>query len=367
MKTQFDNCDQFADYLINSVLDQGDLVTAEFNQLTNLDITRGKSLTAWLAEHPQKGENYLKLRTVRSFLYDIFELQKSPLFKYFDTVRLAYYWSSMDPYRSARININEHIQELNSDLSVIPECEHEQFTQGYIKYYLDWISAKSRTASAMVTGPAKFPTERNRKALDLEQRKYESFQNWRERAIKKINMKIERNKPEELKNAEKWESLKLHIIKQATVIIGIDNGTEPYSRALFVSSLVNPIITAAKNGETEIVEKSLSLIEEINKGQKKPVITLRHKVWQLKGKSVAVAYAKDNPRENVEYPIDGGKIIVNYADNRIQVKHDEKPSKQIIDMLKENSFNWSRFNACWQRKITYNTKSAINKMFGVII
>lgn len=40
--------------------------------------------------------------------------------------------------------------------------------------------------------------------------------------------------------------MKSDIIRQAAVIVGIDNGTEPYSRALFVSSMVGKIETVAK-------------------------------------------------------------------------------------------------------------------------
>lgn len=367
INTQFENCDQFADFIIDSVLDHGDKVTAEFNKLTNLDIPKGTPLTEWLLVNPQMGDNFKKFGTVKSFLYDIYEFAKSPLFKYFDKARQAYYWNSMDPYRAAKRNIIEHIQELNSDLAEIPAEDQSWYTEKYIKMYLDWLSAKGRTASSMVTGPAKFPTERNRKALNSEHNKYQDFQVWREKTKVAILRKIDRNKSEDQKRDEKWLEIKKHIIHQSAVIVGIDNGTEPYHRALFVNSLVGKIETAAKHGEHEIVEKSLSLIEELNNNQKKPIITSRHKVWKLREKAFDIAQAKENPKEQEAYDIEGGQIIINHADDRIQIKHVEKPAKEVIELLKKNSFKWSGLNKCWQRKITLNTKYSIKIMFGIAI
>lgn len=366
-RKQFENCDQFADYIFDSVLELGDKVTLEFNKATNLDIPTGWSLSEWLEKNPQRGENFKEFGTVRSFLYDIYELAKSPLFQYYEKVRQAYYWSSMNPNRAARTNLNEHIAQLNDDLQEMPETEQEWYTEKYIKMYLDWVSSKGRTASSMVTGPANFNTRRNEKALNAEHNKYESFSNWREKAKEGIMKKIERNKPEEQKRDEKWELMKTEIIRQASVIVGIDNGTEPYSRALFVSSMVGKIDTIAKSGDHELVDRALNLIEELNKAQRKPIITSRHKVWKLREKAFDIANAKENPQESTTIEIEGGMVIINHSDDRIQVKHEEKPAREIIELLKRNAFKWSPFGKCWQRKITPNAICATNKMFSITI
>lgn len=362
-KTQFENCDQFADYIIDSVLEFGDKITLEFNRATNLDVPTGWSLSEWLEKNPQRGENFKKFGTVKSFLYDIYELTKSPLFQHFEKVRNAYNWISMSPDRAARLNLNEHIAELNQDLLEIPSEDHTWYTEKYVRMYLDWISSKSRTASSMVTGPANFNTRKNEKALNAERNKYESFSDWRIKAKEGIRKRIERNKPEDQKRNEKWELMKTDIIRQAAVIVGIDNGTEPYSRALFVSSMVGKIETLAKNGDHELVERALNLIEELNKAQKKPIITNRHKVWKLKEKAFDIANEKQNPQESKIIDIEGGQIIINHAEDRIQVKHEEKPEREVIDLLKKNAFKWSPFNKCWQRKITPNAMYAVKQMF----
>lgn len=367
LKTQFDNCEQFAAYIFDSLLKEGDKVTLEFNKITNLDIPTGRSLDQWVRDNITKGYNFEKFGTTKSFLYDIYELTKSPLFKHYESARRAYSWSSMNPERSAKINLNGHIAELTSDLNDIPEEDHVWYTEKYVNYYLTYLSAKGRTASSMVTGSSKFPTERNRKALDSEHNKYEAFQNWREKAKKAIVKRIKRNKPEDQKQNEDWQSLKNQIIKKATVIVGIDNQTEPYSRPLFVSSIVGLIERQAKNGKKDLVNKALDLLDEINKLHKKPIITQRNSVWKLKEVVSEAAKVIENPKQQEIYPIEDGKVIVNFEEDRIQVQHDNKPAREIIDMLKKNAFNWSRFNSCWQRKITNNTKYAIKQMFDIAI
>ena len=47
----------------------------------------------------------------------------------------------------------------------------QKFKENYLKKQNAVIEATSRTMSAMITGPAKFPTARNQKALDTEHKR----------------------------------------------------------------------------------------------------------------------------------------------------------------------------------------------------
>lgn len=52
--------------------------------------------------------------------------------------------------------------------------------------YIDWEytlwASKGRTASPMITGPARFPVDRNRKAMDAEMKKINAYLEWRPKA-----------------------------------------------------------------------------------------------------------------------------------------------------------------------------------------
>ena len=69
--------------------------------------------------------------------------------------------------------------------------------------------------------------------------------------------------------------------------------------------------------------------------------------------------------ESSEVEFEGGRIVKNFADDRLQIFHDEKPSADVISRLKSNGFRWSRFNGCWQRQLTDNSYyGAARVLFG---
>ena len=67
--------------------------------------------------------------------------------------------------------------------------------------------------------------------------------------------------------------------------------------------------------------------------------------------------AKEQNRQNEpekEFSFNGGKVIMNYEADRIQIMHDTKPSQDVITLMKRNAFKWSPFNKAWQRQLTAN-------------
>lgn len=64
------------------------------------------------------------------------------------------------------------------------------------------------------------------------------------------------------------------------------------------------------------------------------------------------------------WEFDGGSVVVNTAENRLQILFDEKPDEDTRAMLKQNGFRWSPRNSAWQRQLTPNAESAARKLFG---
>ena len=62
--------------------------------------------------------------------------------------------------------------------------------------------------------------------------------------------------------------------------------------------------------------------------------------------------AQDKPDK--EDSFDGGRVVHNVADNRLQIHFDEIPSEEIRAALKSHGFHWSRKNQVWQRQLTQN-------------
>jgi hypothetical protein len=68
-------------------------------------------------------------------------------------------------------------------------------------------------------------------------------------------------------------------------------------------------------------------------------------------------------RESGEILFPGGKVIQNWAGNRIQILFDEKPDSKTITTLKSNAFRWSPKAGVWQRQ---NTNDAVRATLSII-
>lgn len=60
------------------------------------------------------------------------------------------------------------------------------------------------------------------------------------------------------------------------------------------------------------------------------------------------------------------KIVENKEKNGEELYFDEKPSKEVLETLKENHYRWHNVKKCWFRKLNYvnnenNTKKTTNK------
>ena len=256
--------------------------------------------------------------------------------------RNAFYWTSFDPEKRGKQTIEEYENILKSDLESIPEDEHERYISNFISYFSKWLNAHSRCASSAVTGGSGFNVCKAEKANNAEHNAITNFNEWQEKALKSIARRIEQNKPEAQKFDERLESLKAQISQK------IEWGS--------VANCYSMIERLAYNGEVELVKECLILISEYNDTHKKPFVTSRHKVWGLPAIAEKSIIKKEErqEKENEELQIVGGKVVYNYAIDRLQLVFDEKPSYSIISSLKKNGFRWAPSESAWQRQLTNN-------------
>lgn len=81
-------------------------------------------------------------------------------------------------------------EELNDDIKTMPEEERER----YIAKYKGWVqilfNKHSRIMSAMITGPARFPSRRNEKMNNYYDNAVNEFRAWREKVLKSIARRV---------------------------------------------------------------------------------------------------------------------------------------------------------------------------------
>lgn len=285
--------------------------------------------------------------------------------EYWDLAYRAYAWTSFDPDKAGERTIISYERELNGDLENIPAEEQERYINNYKKHFSAWLSAHSNCASSAITGGSGFNVRRAEKANNREHARMGDFIQWREKALKAIARKKEDSKPENIKRAEAWESLERDLRHSAAVIEGINKGIEPYSKQLFVSSIYNKVETYAKHGDVDMVDRAISLIRELN--QHSSIITERHKFFKLPELAAAVKEKLSDLKEadSKEIPFDGGKVVKNFSEDRIQIIFDSKPAPDVISKLKSNGFRWSPRFTAWQRQLTTNGCRAVSVVVPV--
>ena len=272
----------------------------------------------------------------------------------------AFSGTSHTPEERAAQYIREYEAEMQEDLSIMPEHEKE----AYVEKYAGWVSTlfgkHSRIASAMIVGPARFPTNKNERASNAYDTAYQDFRAWREKYLKGIHTRIEAAKPQSQKDDEEWQAIRSDILSTAGTLLAIDTQNAPYYRSAFVSNLYGRMSTLAKNGKIEMLKRATEFIKEQNEKLKakggKAIFTGRHKFWNLlkEAEEEIAKKAAKGEREDREYEFDGGKIVMSFSEDRLQIFHDTKPEYSVISTLKKEGWRWSRNNMCWQRQLTSN-------------
>lgn len=64
----------------------------------------------------------------------------------------------------------------------------------------------------------------------------------------------------------------------------------------------------------------------------------------------------------VGWEFDGGEVVANTEENRLQILFDEKPSEEMRSVLKSNAFKWSPRNVAWQRQLNDNAIYAAGRV-----
>ena len=67
-------------------------------------------------------------------------------------------------------------------------------------------------------------------------------------------------------------------------------------------------------------------------------------------------------KEDTEKEYSWGTLRTDYSDERYRFIFDGKPAQEVIDLMKQNAFKWSRANMAWQRQITTNSRYAVGRM-----
>lgn len=254
------------------------------------------------------------------------------------------------------------------DLRAILCEELERYRQGYRRRYLGQLGAASRTLSPMITGPSKFPTRRNQKALDAERNRWERDREWMERAHSAIRRRLNKaagrgpissddpNATDALREkVEKLERVQ-ELMKAANAIIRRKKGTQ----AEKVAELVTLGLTEAQAAKLfepgQVGGMGFASFELTNNGAN--IRRLRQRLEGLERKR------SQETRE--EEHGDGVRIVENIEDNRVQLFFPGKPAPDVRARLKSRGFRWAPSVGAWQRQHSASALYEARQIVGTV-
>jgi len=262
--------------------------------------------------------------------------------------KYAYNGTSFDPKKRGQSFIN--------DVKINLEYYKRQLGDVYnenkiLSLYLDILSAQSRLLSPMITGPARFPVAKNEKNHESYRNKYKNLELYIEKMLK-IKTRNENKQAVvdgggELQIArKKLENLKKDhdLMKKANVIMRKKPKNE---------------MTDSKVEKLKELGFSLSLINELKDLKTFAGYQLTNNLAKIKNTEIRIkTLEKKESATNKSWVITQDdievEITIDFDLDRIIIRHDSKPSFEVIKELKSLGMHWSPKNKGWQRKITNN-------------
>lgn len=225
--------------------------------------------------------------------------------------------------------------------------EINRYRRANLSRRLDYLRSRSRVLSAMITGPAKFPTRRNEKRSRAYENKVSAFAEWRKKAIYRIGKTLGLSSNNSISSDEKdaIEQLQAKIdqleARQARMkeINGIwrkgGNKPEPLREANLAGAERDEIVSHIKYGIADRPYPSWSLTNN-----NANIRRLKERLREIR---------KRQADQTTDTELNGIRIVDNVEDNRVQVFFPGKPSEAIRSELKRNGFKWAPSIGAWQR------------------
>ena len=275
---------------------------------------------------------------------------QTPILQQFEQRAIrAHNWTSFSPEKRGVQIIAEYSEELTADIEElkaqnVSEESITDYVTRYQRYFSSYLGAKSNTFSMMITGGSNFNTRRHEKANRSEERHYEIFREWRQKAKKAITRKAQ---PEKTFMSE--------IERYKAELAGMQRNHE------LMKEGNKRIAKALKSGEdiAEYLKETFGIQPHMIDWTMKLGFGLQNNLANIKRveERILILERKEEKAatigsEATQY--NGFTVTMNHEADRIQIKHESKPSIEVISHLKRNGFKWSPSFGSWQRQITQN-------------
>lgn len=294
-------------------------------------------------------------------------VQYKPLDK--KTAHQAHAGTSFDPEKRGDSEIENHKNTFKELTQVLGDFFRQKHADKLHELWTAYLYSHAAVMSTMITGPANFPTDRNRKRSGWADSKRNAIYEYCDN-LKKWKLKADKKKY----IAEAGGEL-------AVAKADLESAIDHHGKMKDVNKI---LLSAPKYQITEEKRRSFRVLDIDPKlfnpetGENRygdlgfADFHLTNSNARIKGKAAKVAKLelieanRANGKEDDVFSIEGGTVTYNYTSDRINVRHDEKPGQEIIALIKKNGFRWSGRYKTWTRKMTANAKRSAEKLIELI-
>ncbi len=239
--------------------------------------------------------------------------------------------------------------------------EMNRFESTFAGKYNDKLSAQGSCMSTMIAGPSGFPTGRAQKACSAADKRYEELIEFRDRAeaailreLKKIGVEEAGGEIEVMKAklaaAERNHEfmVKTNIIVRKKIsdeqkikeIMALGTISEKTAREVLKPDFMGRVgfPAYALSNDTANIKRMKERIAELEKKEATP---------------------------SGDIIFEGGKIVDNREQDRIQIFFDTIPSEELRKKLKSEGWHWSPHFSAWMRKRTDMALSSARRILGL--
>jgi len=294
-------------------------------------------------------------------------------------------WSSTDPEARAqealdymRGNLRRFLEHVNKlagmdgvDPSFDPAEEYGRFVAKHKELHRAYWEAIGRTANPMITGRAKFPVERNRRANEIAVKRFEAIEDHLEKAMKAAERKAfpYGMKGDPVKNEDPEAVSKLE--ERLERLKGLQAKMKEANR-LFRSGDDQALIEMGFSPEqVEEWRTSTDIFKAGPPFKSFDLASVRGKIKRVEERLVVLKRRAERLEREGGNPtyvvVPGMRIVENLELDRLQLFFDGKPKDEVRALLKRNGFKWAPSKGAWQRKLTDNAKRAVRYIVDEIL
>ena len=259
------------------------------------------------------------------------------------------------------------VEKQKATVSAFYHDKLDHLLDSYARRLATWTNDYNRNRascpSVLICGPANFPTRKKERQNARERTLWSEYD-----SIKGILDKIQSigTGPVDLNDPHAREILTEQLLKEQNSL-DICKAVNAYWRKHKTASGC-PVITetaaasinAAMNDENSFAHLYNKPFPDYN------LSSIRNKIKRIQNRIAdldKLQAEQKAPAENLKF--NGGEIVRNADENRLQILFTDIPDPDIRQALKSHGFRWSPRNKAWQRQLTRNAEYDAKQIVGI--